>query len=29
MSGTPFGPTDMGANAARIRSFLKTLSDTY
>jgi hypothetical protein len=29
MSGTPFGPTDMGANAASIRSFLKTLSDTY
>ncbi len=29
MTGTPFGPTDMGANAARIRSFLKTLSDTY
>lgn len=29
MSGTPFGPTDMGRNAARIRSYLKTLSDTY
>jgi hypothetical protein len=29
MAGTPFGPTDMGANAARIRSYLKTLSDTY
>jgi hypothetical protein len=29
MSGTPFGPTDMGTNAARIRSFLRILSDTY
>lgn len=29
LSGTPFGPTDMGRNAARIRSFLKTLSNTY
>ncbi|MBV9912619.1 MAG: DUF1499 domain-containing protein [Sinobacteraceae bacterium] len=26
---TPFGPTDMGRNTRRIRSFLKTLTNTY
>jgi hypothetical protein len=29
LSAGPFGATDMGRNAAHIRSFLKTLSDTY
>jgi hypothetical protein len=29
LTGTPFGPTDMGRNAAHIRSFLKTLTNTY
>jgi len=28
-ASSPFGPTDMGRNAARIRDYLKTITDTY
>lgn len=29
LSAGPFGPSDMGRNAAHVQAFLKTLSDTY